>query len=112
MNAVITWVKSLKYLTEFPHLSMLSLTLQHAFFPVCSFMLMFALVFVGCGQAFLMALGPHAKQYNSMYNASLSLFRMLLGDFELHDIRRANPLVKPFRSHNLSPLHTTVYYYR
>jgi hypothetical protein len=28
-----------------------SLTLQHAFFPVCSFLLMFALVFVGCGQA-------------------------------------------------------------
>jgi hypothetical protein len=47
-----------------------------------------------------------------MYNASLSLFRMLLGDFELHDIRRANPLVKSFRSHNLSPLHTTVHYYR
>jgi hypothetical protein len=37
VNAVITWTKSLKYLTEFPHLSMLSLTLQHAFFPVrCS----------------------------------------------------------------------------
>ena len=101
LNAVITWVKTLKYLNQFPHLSMvrpmtllalgsarltsacaqLSLTLRNAYYPTVapppppralpdscarpeltlllwaqvSFLIMFFIIFLGCGQAFNMA---------------------------------------------------------
>jgi hypothetical protein len=56
---------------------------------------MFALVFIGCAQAFVMALGPNTVLYNSMFNAFLSLFSILLGELELHEIRRADPYAGP-----------------
>jgi len=100
VNAVITWLKTLKYLNEFPHLSMLSLTLRNAYaphrtaapsparrrlqpyrtlharrrglrcacalrlaavryYPTFSFLIMFFIIFVGCGQAFNMSFGPY-----------------------------------------------------
>ena len=44
-----------RYLNNFPHLSMLSLTLRKAMYPTVSFLLMLFIIFVGCGQAFNMA---------------------------------------------------------
>lgn len=41
VNAIITWLKLLKYLNTFPSLAMLSKTLTHAFHPVRDFSIMF-----------------------------------------------------------------------
>lgn len=37
----------------------------------------------GCGQTFMMVFGPHMPQYSTLSQSMLSLFRAILGQFEL-----------------------------
>ncbi len=95
VNAVITWLKTLKYLNNFPHLSMLTLTLRKAMYPTVSFLIMFFIIFVGCGQAFNMAFGPYMKSYSSFTSSMMSLFRALLGEFEYEEMQKTHAVVGP-----------------
>jgi hypothetical protein len=82
INAVITWLKLFKYLNLFPHLTMFSITLRNACFPIISFSCMFTIVFCSCAQAFLMAFGPNLRNFSTFLRALMTLFRALLGDFD------------------------------
>jgi polycystin 2 len=95
VNAVVTWLKTLKYLNEFPHLSMLSITMSNAYYPTVSFLIMFFIIFAGCGQAFNMAFGPYMKSYNNFTTSMMSLFRALLGEFEYEEMQQTDRLVGP-----------------
>jgi hypothetical protein len=95
LNAVVTWLKILKYLNLFPHLSMLSITLRNAAYPVISFSVMFFIVFLSCGQAFLLAFGPSLRDFSTFGEAMMSLFRALLGDFDYPSLADADPVVGP-----------------
>ena len=95
VNAVITWLKLLKYLNSFPHLAMLSKTLTNAFHPVRDFSIMFFIVFLSSGQAFNMAFGTHLANYSTPESAMMSLFRALLGDFEYFDLTNTDPVAGP-----------------
>jgi len=95
LNAVVTWLKVLKYLNLFPHLSMLSITLRNAIYPVISFSVMFFIVFLSCGQAFLLAFGPNLRDFSTFGEAMISLFRALLGDFDYPSLADADPVVGP-----------------
>lgn len=87
--------RAARYLAAFPHLSMLAKTLRNAYYPVLSFMIMFAIVFLGCGQAFHLAFGSHLQNYASLSRSAMSLFRALLGEFEYH-LRYSNPVWSAF----------------
>ena len=95
VNAVITWSKMVKYLSAFPYIGMLSLTLQHAYFEVLCFLILFFIVFVGCGFAFTMTFGGQMQQYSSPPHAMMSLFRCILGDFEYEDMSYVDPTFGP-----------------
>jgi hypothetical protein len=95
LNAVVTWLKVLKYLNLFPHLSMLSITLRNAIYPVISFSVMFFIVFLSCGQAFLLAFGANLRDFSTFGEAMISLFRALLGDFDYPSLADADPVVGP-----------------
>lgn len=95
LNAVVTWLKILKYLNLFPHLSMLSVTLRNAAYPVMNFSIMFLIVFLSCGQAFLLAFGPSLRDFSTFGEAMISLFRALLGDFDYPSLAQADPVVGP-----------------
>jgi hypothetical protein len=84
-----------RYLNNFPHLSMLSLTLRKAMYPTVSFLLMFFIIFVGCGQAFNMAFGPYMKSFSSFPKSMMSLFRALLGEFEYEEMQKTDAVVGP-----------------
>jgi hypothetical protein len=88
-------MKTLKYLNQFPHLSMLSLTLRNAYYPTVSFLIMFFIIFVGCGQAFNMAFGPYMKSYSNFTTSMMSLFRALLGEFEYEEMQKTDAVVGP-----------------
>ena len=95
LNAVVTWLKVLKYLNLFPHLSMLSITLRNAVYPVVSFSVMFCIVFLSCGQAFLLAFGSNLRDFSTFGEAMMSLFRAVLGDFDYPSLADADPVVGP-----------------
>jgi hypothetical protein len=101
VNAVVTWLKVLKYLNLFPHLSMLSITLRNAAYPAVSFSVMFGIVFCSCGQAFLLAFGPNLRDYSTFGKSIMSLFRALLGDFDYPSIEGADPVPFPGTKHAL-----------
>ena len=95
VNAVVTWLKLLKYLNLFPHLSMLSITLRNAAYPAISFSVMFAIVFCSCGQAFNLAFGAQLRDFSTFSRSMMSLFRALLGDFDYTSIEEADRVVGP-----------------
>ena len=95
VNAVVTWLKTLKYLNEFPHLSMLSKTLANACYPIASFLIMFFIVFIGCSQAFNMTFGPYMEDYASLGTSMMSLFRALLGEFDYVSMERTDRVIGP-----------------
>lgn len=95
LNAVVTWLKILKYLNLFPHLSMLSITLRNAAYPVMSFSVMFSIVFLACGQAFMLAFGPSLRDFSTFGESMMSLFRALLGDFDYPSLAEADPVSGP-----------------
>lgn len=86
LNAVLTWAKMLKYLSAFPYIGMLSITLAHAYYETLCFLILFFNLFVGWSMAFSMAFGGHMLQYSTVPEAMMSLFRMILGDYEFDDM--------------------------
>eukprot|EP01052_Picozoa_sp_SAG31_P010200 SAG31_NODE_550_length_14214_cov_3.054269_12_plen_207_part_01 len=72
---------------------MLQLTLQNAFFPVASFVIMASVVFVGCAQAFHMSFGSELLQYSTLFDSLMTLVAMLLGHFDLPALQRVGPLL-------------------
>jgi hypothetical protein len=86
LNAVLTWAKMVKYLKPFPYIGMLSITLQHAYYETLCFLILFFNVFIGWGMAFSSSFGGHMEQYSTVPQAMMSLFRMLLGDYEFDDM--------------------------
>ena len=95
LNSVVTWVKLLKYLNHFPHLSMLSRTLRNAYYPLVSYLVLAAIVFIGLSMAFFVAIGPYLLEYSTMTASALTLFRALLGDFDFKALQHADPVFGP-----------------
>eukprot|EP01050_Picozoa_sp_SAG11_P010865 SAG11_NODE_1113_length_5809_cov_37.515672_3_plen_316_part_00 len=56
---------------------------------------MAGLVFVGCAQAFMLAFGSALPQFSTLIDSSMTLVRMLLGDFDLGALRRVAPFTGP-----------------
>ena len=86
LNALPTWGKMIKYLNPFPYFGLLTLTLQHAYFETLCFLILFFNVFIGWGMAFSSTFGAHMAQYSTVPHAMMSLFRLLLGDYEFDDM--------------------------
>eukprot|EP01043_Picozoa_sp_COSAG02_P059455 COSAG02_NODE_7584_length_2947_cov_3.399212_2_plen_481_part_00 len=86
LNAVPTWGKMIKYLAPFPYFGLLTLTLQHAYYETLCFLILFFNVFIGWGMAFSSTFGSHMAQYSTVPHAMMSLFRLLLGDYEFDDM--------------------------
>lgn len=90
LNALPTWGKMIKYLSPFPYFGLLTLTLQHAYFETLCFLILFFNVFIGWGMAFSSTFGAHMVQYSTVPHAMMSLFRLLLGDYEFDDMHEVD----------------------
>jgi hypothetical protein len=53
-----------RYLSVFPYIGLMANTLQHCIYELLCFLILFFIVFIGCGQAFTMTFGPYMAQYH------------------------------------------------
>lgn len=93
LNAVPTWAKMVNHLRAFPHFGVVALTLQHAYYETLCFLVLFFNVFVGWGMAFSATFGNSMVQYSTVSNSMMSLFRLLLGDYEFDDMYDAQGMI-------------------
>eukprot|EP01052_Picozoa_sp_SAG31_P014505 SAG31_NODE_904_length_11120_cov_76.575084_10_plen_436_part_00 len=95
LNSVVVWLKMLKYLNMFPHLAMMSTTIANAMAPSLAFFIMFFIFFMGYAQGFVMVFGAAIEGYSSVTSSMLSLFRALLGDFDVTEMTKVDKVVGP-----------------
>jgi hypothetical protein len=67
-----------RYLSVFPYIGLMANTLQHCIYELLCFLILFFIVFIGCGQAFTMTFGPYMAQYSNIGTSMMSLFRIIL----------------------------------
>ena len=96
VNAIVTWLKLLKYLNAFPHLALMTITFGNAIAPTISFMVMFFIFFIGYAQSSYLVFGAALEGYSTIPNSFLSLFRALLGDFDVEELSKVDRLVGVF----------------
>eukprot|EP01047_Picozoa_sp_COSAG01_P058248 COSAG01_NODE_6839_length_3464_cov_10.156944_1_plen_897_part_01 len=90
VNAIVTWLKLIKYLQAFPHLAMMTITFSNAIAPTISFMLIFLIFFTGYSQSCNLVFGAALDGYSTVSKSSLSLFRALLGDFDVNSLSKVD----------------------
>jgi len=95
INSIVTWLKLLKYLNAFPHLAMMSKTVGNAMLPTLSFMIMFFIFFFGCAQGFVMVFGGNLEGYQGIGASMMSLFRALIGDFDVEAMIKVDRVIGP-----------------
>eukprot|EP01012_Entosiphon_sulcatum_P064839 TRINITY_DN936_c0_g1_i1.p1 TRINITY_DN936_c0_g1~~TRINITY_DN936_c0_g1_i1.p1 ORF type:complete len:820 (+),score=191.59 TRINITY_DN936_c0_g1_i1:53-2512(+) len=95
VNALLCFTKIFKYLRQFRSLSSLVLTLSNAKAELGYFVLIFFIIFMGFAMSFHMAFGDDIYDYRHWIDASLSLWRTLLGDFDYSTLQESNRALAP-----------------
>ena len=89
-NAVLTWMKVLKYVNIFPNVKLMTMTIASSVVPTMAFFVVFAVAFIGFAVAFTMCFGTGDSNYRTLVATMLALFRALLGDFDLDGLMTAD----------------------
>jgi hypothetical protein len=95
INSILTWMKLLKYLNAFPHMAMMTKTVTYAMAPSLSFLMMFFVFFMGYAQGLTMVFGGAIRDYSNIKFSMMSLFRALIGDFDVEAMMKADKFVGP-----------------
>ena len=69
---------------------MMTKTVGNALAPSFSFMVMFFIFFIGCAQAFTLVFGGNLSGFQDMNAAMLTLFRALVGDFDVEAMMKVS----------------------
>ncbi|KAL0224650.1 hypothetical protein RCL1_002562 [Eukaryota sp. TZLM3-RCL] len=84
-----------KYLDISHRLSLLTRVIRTASKDIFAFVIIFGIVFLGYAFAGRLAFGIDVFEYRSMKHSCLSLFRMVVGDFDYERLFRANRIIGP-----------------
>ncbi|KAL0214585.1 hypothetical protein P9112_006769 [Eukaryota sp. TZLM1-RC] len=94
--AFLMWFNLFKFLDLSNRLSLLTKVLKSSAKDVAAFAVIFGIIFMGYAFAGRLAFGIDVYEYRSMKHSFLSLFRMVVGDFDYDSIFLANRAIGPF----------------
>eukprot|EP00754_Rhynchopus_humris_P006847 Rhum_TRINITY_DN13235_c0_g1::Rhum_TRINITY_DN13235_c0_g1_i1::g.58348::m.58348 len=95
VNALLCFIKTFKYLGKFSQLAVLIRTLSHSRQEIAYFLVIFAVIFTGFALAFQLGFGGDVEDYRSFADSLMSLFRMLLGEFDYAALEKSNRVLAP-----------------
>lgn len=89
------WVKVFKYISFNKTMTQLSSTLARCATDLAGFAVMFFIIFLAFAQLGYLIFGTQVKDFSSFENAIFTLFRIILGDFNFHELEQANRVLGP-----------------
>jgi len=89
------WVKVFKYISFNKTMTQLSSTLSSCAKDLAGFAVMFFIIFLAFAQLGYLIFGTQVKDFSSFQSAIFTLFRIILGDFNFHELEEANRILGP-----------------
>lgn len=93
VNAVLIWVKAVKYVNFIPYVTTMIWTIRLSWQLFVSFMVVFSSAFVGFVIAYGVGFGDKFEELNTFPSAALFLMRSFLGDADLTGVYYEAPLL-------------------
>ncbi|XP_064627409.1 polycystin-2-like isoform X2 [Lineus longissimus] len=90
-----SWVKVFKYISFNKTMTQLSSTLARCAKDLAGFAVMFFIIFFAFAQLGYLIFGTQVRDFNSFPSAVFTLFRIILGDFNFHELESANRVLGP-----------------
>ncbi|XP_048459930.1 polycystic kidney disease 2-like 2 protein [Rhincodon typus] len=94
-TVLIAWIKIFKYINFNMTMTQLSTTLSRCAKGIVGFAIMFFIVFFGYAQLGYLIFGTQVESYHTFGNCIFTQFRIILGDFNFHEIEDANQILGP-----------------
>ncbi|KAK7507557.1 hypothetical protein BaRGS_00001492 [Batillaria attramentaria] len=82
------WIKIFKYISFNKTMTQLSSTLGRCAKDLAGFFIMFIIIFLAFTQLGYLLFGSQVKDFSTFLNAFFTLFRIILGDFDFHQLER------------------------
>ena len=93
--AFFAWVKLFKYLSFNTTMTQLQLTLSRCATDIAGFSVMFFIIFIGYAQFGYLVFGQTVDNFSSFNESLFTLFRIILGDFDFHELEQADYILGP-----------------
>ncbi|KAK7005356.1 polycystic kidney disease 2-like 1 protein, partial [Biomphalaria glabrata] len=95
ITVFIAWVKVFKYISFNKTMTQLSTTLSRCAKDLLGFFIMFFIVFLAFTQLGFLLFGTQVNDFSTFMNSFFTLFRIILGDFDFHQLEQANRILGP-----------------
>ncbi|CAD5121175.1 DgyrCDS9711 [Dimorphilus gyrociliatus] len=95
ITVFFAWVKVFKYISFNKTMTQLSSTLARCAKDLAGFAVMFFIVFLAFAQLGYLIFGTQVKDFSSFPSSIFTLFRIILGDFNFHELEAANRVLGP-----------------
>lgn len=89
------WIKVFKYISFNKTMTQLSSTLSRCAKDVAGFAVMFFIIFFAYAQLGYLIFGTQVRDFSTFQDSIFTLFRIILGDFDFHQIESANRVLGP-----------------
>ncbi|XP_067952037.1 polycystin-2-like isoform X2 [Watersipora subatra] len=91
----LAWIKVFKYVSFNKTMTQLTSTLGKAKKDVVGFLVMFFIIFFAFAQLGYLLFGTQVRDFSNLPYALLTLFRIILGDFDFHELESAQRILGP-----------------
>ncbi|OWF42403.1 polycystic kidney disease 2-like 1 protein isoform X1 [Mizuhopecten yessoensis] len=91
----LAWIKIFKYISFNKTMTQLSSTLGRCAKDLAGFAVMFFIIFLAFTQLGYLLFGTQVKDFSNFQNSFFTLFRIILGDFDFHQLEAANRVLGP-----------------
>jgi len=91
----LAWLKVFKYVSFNKTMTQLTSTIGKAKKDLAGFMVMFMIIFFAFAQLGYLLFGTQVRDFSDLINAMLTLFRIILGDFDFHELEMAHRVLGP-----------------
>ncbi|GAB1601077.1 polycystin-2-like isoform X1 [Argonauta hians] len=95
VTVFMAWIKIFKYISFNKTMTQLSSTLGKCAKDLAGFAVMFFIIFLAFTQLGYLIFGTQVKEFSSFEDAFFTLFRIILGDFDFHQLESANRILGP-----------------
>lgn len=95
LTVFIAWIKLFKYISFNRTMTQLQQTLSRCASDIAGFAVMFFIIFVAYAQLGYLIFGTIVSDFNSFHESMFTLFRIVLGDFNFHELEEANRVMGP-----------------
>ncbi|XP_074647871.1 polycystin-2-like isoform X2 [Tubulanus polymorphus] len=90
-----SWIKVFKYISFNKTMTQLSSTLSRSAKDLAGFFVMFFIIFFAFAQLGYLIFGTQIRDFKSFFDAVFTLLRIILGDFDFHEMERAHYILGP-----------------